>query len=152
MSDKLLSLGQKGQAFDAYHLLIGAILGFSVLLIIVSSINYFEGLRMQVSQERFFTGLNNAVDQPNGEILLIDDLIFQADTSYTSRALERATGLEEGCLVFDDSGSTAFDVSPELVTAKENIIGNISAICSTNSDGFCTSSCQVCCEITFNAQ
>ena len=58
-------LDNKGQAFEAYRLLIDAILALLVLVIIVSAVNYLESLKTNISSERFYTGLKNAVKQPN---------------------------------------------------------------------------------------
>ena len=148
-------LNQKGQAFDAYRILLGAILGLLILVIIVSSINYFEGLRLQVSQQRFYDGLSNAVSQPNGEIFLIEDLIFKGGDSFSTRLLERRIGLEEGCLSFSSDCSDGFECDSDIVDVKNYILASVKTVCETNRNSsviYCGSSCEICCEVTFDAE
>ena len=146
-------MNQKGQAFDAYRLLLGAILGLLILVIIVSAVNYFEDLRLQVSQQRFYDGLENAVSQPNSELLVIEDLVFKEGQRFSAVQLGKRMGLEENCLSFSSDCSGGFECDSELVIVTDYILANVKTICETNLEStelFCSSSCEVCCEIAFS--
>src|SRR3989344_1411113 len=134
-------LNERGQAFDAYRLLICGIMGLAVLLIILGAINYFEGLRVDVSRQRFFDGLGNAVNQPNGELLEMSGLYFAKGERFSSLSLAKQTGIEEQCLEFIDNGGLSFDVEPGLVKVNDYILADVEAKCSTNQIASCASGC-----------
>ncbi len=141
---------ERGQAFDAYRLLIGAVMGMLILVIIVSAITYFEDLRLEVSKQRFYDGLDNAVAQPNGEKLFVDSLVLKEGERFSSSQLASYMGLEDECVLFGDSGSGAFSGDDELVVVETYVLASMNIVCETNFDSP-SCSCDVCCTISFDA-
>lgn len=143
-SSALLS-DSRGQVFEPFKMLIGAVMALTILVIIIGAINYFDGLRAEVSKQRFYDGLSNAVKQPNGETLVIEEIQFQRGDSFSASALARRLNLEEGCVEFSSSDSRAISSDLALATINENIISNVYATCDVG--GF--SGCEISCEISF---
>lgn len=112
---------EKGQAFEPFKLLIGAIFALLVLVIILGSINYFQGLSTTVSRDRLIIGLKNAVNLHNGETLLVAKLQFNSGDSFSSKGLSNIMGIQSECIEFRDNGFSNYEVSPDrdLLTVKQ---------------------------------
>ena len=93
-------LYEKGQAFEPFKMLIGAVFALLVLVIILGAVSYFDDLDYQISMNRFSTGLNQAVKLHDGSILTIEELKFPDDTSFSSKGIGNVVGLDEGCIEF----------------------------------------------------
>lgn len=145
----------KKAEFEPFKMLIGAIMALLILTIIISAINFFYSWRVNVSTERFYAGLKNAVEQPNGKPLVMNGLLFDAGSVFSSSALSRQIGLQGiDCLDLEGpSNSTAIIASADkkTISINNNLEINARAVCYTNTSFECTSSCEVCCEIGFNA-
>ena len=83
-SPRLFSLNSKGE-FEPFKLLIGAITSLLILTIIISTINYFQSLEIDISTERFYSGMKNAVNQPNGSLLVAENVVFVEGRAVSSR-------------------------------------------------------------------
>ncbi len=140
-----MAFGARGQAFDTYRLLLGAIMGLLVLLIILGAVSYFEGLRVDVSRQRFFDGLKNAANQPNGDTLELGGIYFLKDSRFSSKTLARNIGLAEECVAFSDNGAPGFTIGPELAKVDEQLVASVFVRCETNYSG----ACEIGCEISF---
>ena len=142
----MIFFSQKGQAFEPFKLLIGAVMALAVLVIIIGAINYFEGLSVDVSRQRFSEGLQNAVRQPNGSPLLIENLKFQRDASFSSGGIGKLIGIPEDCVSFTDPGAKVFEVTDsKLITVHETVLTSVLVRCDIDKPP----SCRVGCEITF---
>ena len=136
-------IGQKGQAFEPFKMLIGAIMALAVLVIIISAINYFEELRLNVSEQRFYDGLSNAARQPNGSPLIIEDVQFQRGDTFSSNSLGKSMGLASECVSFGQSNSPVFEASPTSVTIRETIVANVVVTCDVSDSDICEIECSL---------
>ena len=93
--------GERGQAFEAYRVLIAAVIAIAVLVIIVSTISYFDRLKEEVSTDTLNASWKSAVDAPNGKVIRAQDLSFNQGTTFSRRAFAKQVNLVDTCLVFD---------------------------------------------------
>ncbi len=126
-------------------MLIGAVMALTVLVIILSTVSYFDGLRLSVSKQRFFDGIQNAVRQPNGETLVVQDLQFQRGDAYSSSGIAKNAGLGNECITFSGADSATLDIEEGSAAFKENLLTNVFITCSANT----SASCEVGCDISF---
>lgn len=143
---------EKGQAFEPFKMLIGAVMAMFVLVIIISAVTYFRNLDTDISQKRFFDGLKNAVNQPNGDVLVIPDLQFEKGTQYTARSIGGLIGLPSACLEFIDNDLRNFEVRDNLIKLNQAVVTDVYVQC--NSQDQCDEStiCEVCCDISFETE
>ena len=128
----------RGQAFEAYRVLIAVIIGLAVLLIILSAISYFDALRQSVSVNTLYSSWKSAVDSPNGKVVRASSLSFTKDTRFSRTQFTKQVGLEEGCLSFDADSGTGFklddsDADHPFVTVTGPIIGSVYMQCQTDN-------------------
>lgn len=142
---------ERGQEFEPFRLLIGAVFALAVLVIIIGAINYFEDLRLDVSRQRFMEGLNNAVKQPNGTPLEIAGIQLQAGKKYTSLEISKVVNIPDECISFGDSGSREFTVERKAsVQVNANLLSDVMVVCTAKPADLPVAECEVGCVITFN--
>jgi len=131
-------LDQKGQAFEAYRLLIAMVIALAVLVIILSAITYFDDLRKRVSRDTLYSSFQSAVDSPNGKVVQASDLAFTKDTTYSRVQFAKQMGLQPECIQLDaekDSGFVLNDDNPDapFVAVNSTIQGNVYMQCHTDN-------------------
>ncbi|HLC92714.1 MAG TPA: hypothetical protein VJH23_03330 [archaeon] len=141
-----LFIDERGQAFEPFKMLIGAIMALTVLLIIIGAIQYFENLRLDVSKQRFIEGISNAVRQPNGNLLVVDSLQFQRGQAFSSSGLGKNVGIDGECITFPQNSSGSIKTSGKTVEFTEGQQVDAYIKCDANPSAQCT----VGCEISFN--
>ena len=72
-------LNEKGQAFEAYRVLIAMVISLAILVIILSAVSYFDELRKKVSTDTVYSSWKSAVDSPNGKVVEARNLYFTKD-------------------------------------------------------------------------
>jgi hypothetical protein len=158
MRKKGITMNQSGQAFEAYRVLIAMVLALAVLLIIVSTITYFDKLREKVSLETLYSSWKSAVDAPNGKVILARDLFFPAGTRFSRSQFSKQVSLDESCLQFDAEKATGFtlndsDVEHPYVNVASSVGGNVYMQCYSNNDNGIVSdpigSCYAYCLLSF---
>lgn len=142
-----MKFDQKGQAFEPFNLLLGAVFALTVLVIIISAINYFDGLKVDVSTQKLFQGLVSASKQPNKDTFTITQVQFKKDNELGKRAMSLQMGLKEECLQVIDSRAPGFEFDEAFVRPKYDITTNVYARCSTNKDPF-VSDCEISCQVS----
>ena len=147
-------VAEKGQAFEPFKMLIGAVMAMFVLAIIISAVTYFGELETSISQKRFFDGVKNAVNQPNGDVLVIQDLQFKKGTRYTSKSIGDLVGLPSECVEFIDNGLLNYEISPDLdlITLKQAVVTDVHIQCNSQEQCDESTICEVCCRISFEAE
>lgn len=147
---------QKGQAFEAYRVLIAMVIALAVLLIILSTITYFDKLREKVSLETLYSSWKSAVDSPNGKVILSRELFFPEESRFGRTQFAKQVSLDEACIQFDAEKSTGFilndsDVDNPYVTVPSPVVGNVYMQCQI--DNFITppgpTTCYAFCLISF---
>ncbi|MEK6902188.1 MAG: hypothetical protein AABX02_01195 [archaeon] len=132
-------LNEKGQAFEAYRVLIAMVISLAILVIILSAVSYFDELRKKVSTDTVYSSWKSAVDSPNGKVVEARNLYFTKDTRFNRRQFGLQVGLDEACLVLDAEKSTGYqlvDTDPlhPYVQVLNNLSGEVYFQCSTLND------------------
>ncbi len=152
-------MNKQGQAFSAYKLLIGAIMGLAILVIIVATINYFEGQKEDIDWRIITDGFKAAVNSPNGEVLVKKDVTVRAGRNLNSRGFSEIVSIEEECIFFDARDGKGFVLGEDnkSLYAETAVKTNIYYRCALhgldpNLSGIgpsCPSTCGQCCIISF---
>lgn len=129
-------MGRKGQAFEAYRVLIAMVIALAVLLIIVSTITYFDKLRERVSLETLYSSWKSAVDSPNGKVILARDLFVPQGTRFSRTQFARQVALDPACLQLDGEKAAGFtledsDVDNPYVSVQASVVGNVYMSCQS---------------------
>lgn len=135
---KTQSIGERGQAFEAYRVLIAMIIALAVLLIILSAVAYFDELRKKVSTDTVYSSFKSAVDSPNGRVVEARNLYFTQDTRFNRRQFAVQVGLDDECLMLDaekTAGYELVDSDPEhpYVQSLSNLVGVVYFQCQTDN-------------------
>lgn len=116
----------QGQAFDVFRLLIGAAIGLAILIIIISIINYLETWKIDVSKKLLAEGLDNAVQTPNGEVVVRKNLTFQKGQVFSAKGLASSAGIEEECIELQSSSMSAFSLQGgQFLELRSGILSNV---------------------------
>jgi hypothetical protein len=137
-------MNEKGQAFTLYKMLISVIFVFLVLVIIITSISYFENLRLDVSKQRVFKAMEQAVKQPNGDVLKVEKVSLGAGTIFTARLLGDVSGADAECLTFDAIAHPAINLRSTSVATEEALSVPVYIRCTAERSE-CYLGCEVCC-------
>ena len=90
----------KGQAGDVFRLMIDAIIGLVILVMIISTISYFNSLRVQVSAAEMRGLIEGVVETPSGSMLESKELAFSGGEGYSGAIFEDWTGVPKECFYF----------------------------------------------------
>lgn len=140
----LIFIGSRGQAFEPFNMLIGAIVALTILTIIISAITYFDQKRIEVSWEKLNDGYRNAVRQPNGSPLLVKDVLLEKGMRIAPRQVSLAMGIGTECVEVDTGGTAGLVQSNELIEVKERLLTSALVTCNTTS-----SNCEIECTVSF---
>ncbi|MFH1664292.1 MAG: hypothetical protein ABH986_05845 [archaeon] len=98
---KRIKLNSKGQGFEVFNLLIGAILALAILVIILSIINYLESIEVDSSIQSIHQKLINATQSPDGSVFVSKKVILPKDYSFNSKQFSLVLNIPEECISFD---------------------------------------------------
>ncbi len=117
---------EKGQAFDVFKLLIAVAIGLAILVIILSVINYLETWKIDVSKKLLADGLDNAIQTPNGEVVVRKNLTFQKGQVFSAKSLASSAGIEEICIELQASSISAFSLQGgQFLELRAGIVSTI---------------------------
>ncbi len=144
-------VNEKGQAFDAFNLLIGAVVALTILVIILSAISYFDNKKLEVSQQKLSEGFRGAVKQPNGAPLGVNSILLAAGARISSLSVSREMGIAEECIGFEVNAPGLAKKSDSLVEVNERVLTDMTITCLTNkASGFpFPGGCEIGCTVTF---
>ncbi len=154
MMRKFPRMNQKGQAFEAYRVLIAMVISLAILVIIVSAISYFDKLREKVSLDTIYSSWKSAADAPNGRVVLAKELYFTKDSRFGQRQFAQRAGLDEACISLDAETSAGFTLNDDdpdnpFVIVTSTTVGNVYMQCqttnflSTNAPDTCSEYCLI---------
>ncbi|MEM4363913.1 MAG: hypothetical protein QXU92_04015 [Candidatus Diapherotrites archaeon] len=143
-----MKIGQKGQAFEPFNLLLGAIFALMVLVIIISAISYFDNLNIEASKQKIISGLQAATKQPNKNQIEIKEVKIRKDSVFSPKSLSEVLGISKECIEIVPNKYKAIEYSKENAIVLSEITTNIYARCSTNVEPF-ISDCEISCQISF---
>ncbi|MCD6522768.1 MAG: hypothetical protein J7K68_03385 [Candidatus Diapherotrites archaeon] len=136
-------LNQKGQAFDAFKLLIAAVVAGAILVILLSMIGGF----MPVGQDPLTVMGQELNKVKKGGVASTSTAVvqFQEGQEYTADAVAQEAGINKGMVVFCcegvddpdgkcegymfDEHEDAFECNGKTLTVKQNIAGKVRAYC-----------------------
>lgn len=151
----MFTLNQRGE-FEPFKLLIGAITALLILTIIISTINYFQALEVDISTERFYSGMKNAVNQPNGSLLVAENIVFTEGRAISSRELAQQAGLEDKCIEMQAHNSSVFAADPgkRNVRVLERTQTEVYIQCFSNvmPEAPNSTECQISCKVSFGSK
>ncbi len=137
-------LNSKGQMFEGYRLLIGAIMAIMILVIILGMITYLQDIQLQISQERMNDGLKAAKKTPDGSVVVRDHLLIAESQSYSKKAFANQINLDAECLEIQSKDSIAYEI---LDTGTLNIHTQLQTSvyfsCVMSDDDDCDITCVV---------
>jgi hypothetical protein len=145
---RLLELNEKGQEFIGFRLMIGMIIAFFILVIILSALSYFEGLKTQIVQDAMYSGINSAKSSPNGQIVKKAAVAFKA-TIFTQRYFSAISGLPQDCIELrgrDDGIVFVRNQGKELVI-EQDLTENAYFQCFSGDDAL--EGCSISCLVSF---
>ena len=129
-------IDNKAQMGSVFRLMVDSIVGLAILLLILSSLSYFQGLKVDVSRAQFISIAEAAVETPNGKIIYSDGVLtFTKDSSFTSSMLNGIIGYPKECFKFE--GPKSFAKIPDdesSITFKQNISTNVYGQCKVDPD------------------
>jgi len=96
-----LKLNSKGQGFEVFNLLIGAVLALAILVIILSIVNYLEQIEVDSSVQSIHQKLENAAQSPDGSVFVSKKVILPKDFSFNSKQFSLVLNIPEECIEFD---------------------------------------------------
>ncbi len=131
-------MNQRGQAFEAYRLLIAMVIALAVLVIILSAVAYFDDLRRRVSQDTLYSSFKSAVDSPNGKVVQASGLAFTSGTTYSRTQFAKQTSLEDECIQLDAEDDFGFKLNEDnpdkpFVSVATTIQGSVFFQCQTDN-------------------
>ena len=148
-SRKKEGLGESGQSEAVFRLMIDAVIGLAVLAIIITSISYFEYLRISSSNAEFNTKILAAINSPNGNVIESkNNLYFGKGSSYTSSQLQTLTTYPAQCFSFQ-SGLSSIVINPAnpgSATMLSNVDAKLFVQCKSTGNT-CTADYTTCCEL-----
>lgn len=146
---------QRGQAGDVFRLMIDSIIGLAILVIILSSINYFGSLRSQISIAEMRGLVESGVQTPTGRVLESNNLSFSKGEAYSSVLMEQWTGVPESCFSFESGLGAISIVDDRKAEFTSNVDTKVYVSCIINPNEICEygdgdcGSCEFDCIISF---
>jgi len=132
-------VNSKGQEFEVFNVLIGAVLAIAILVIIISIINYFEQIKVDSSINAIKQKLNSAAQSPDGSIFVAKEIIVPKDYSFNSRYFGLILNINEDCIEFDIPSNTSWVEYPNfpeknLINFNKRIQTSFYVVCLANND------------------
>jgi hypothetical protein len=137
-SSKNVFLENKAQSEVVFRLLIDSIIGLAILLIIISSISYFQEQAIVQDRESLVSLIRSAVNSPDGKIFTAQNLTFKEGFSISSINTQTWTGMSMNCLTFDalspsvkiGEGQTDNGATFSTLKFERLLMSNVYARCS----------------------
>ena len=80
-----------------------------ILVIIFAVITQVEGIQYTVSEQSLYRSFQNALNSPDGSIIVAKNLVFAKGSTYSNRAFASSvTGIGFECVELDSLDSVAF--------------------------------------------
>ena len=143
---------EKAQSGTVFRLMIDGIIGLAIFMVILSSLSYFQNLRMGTSQQELFSIIESAKNSPNGLVFPSkENLLFSKGDGISTTNLREIIGLNKECFIFesglgfakviDDGVGIEFTGNVETkVYAKCYPVG---AFCDYGEEGCCEINCLI---------
>ena len=94
-------MNQRGQEFETFNVLIGAVLALAILVIIISLINYLDDIKITSSKQAIEQKLKSAAQSPDGSVFVAKGVELQENSSFNSVRFGQIMNIEPECIEFD---------------------------------------------------
>ena len=142
---RAFSVEQKAQSGAVFRLMVDGIVGFAILLIVISTMAYFQGLRIQASNEKFFSLVKSATDTPTGKVIVEKNLLF-TPSGFSTISIRDKTNVFEGCFRFQSNqGAAVISDDGDKIDFTTTVETDVYARCTLTGDG-CNFNDEDCCE------
>ena len=143
----------KAQSEAVFRLMIDGIVGMAILLIIISSLSYFQELRVQASNAKFFSLVESSINSPNGNVFVEKKLSFVKGGSFSAVKLQREYNIPLKCFDFETNLSYAKIIGQDSGTGAgkgieftQSVETNVYAKCELSNNS-CDVDATDCCEL-----
>jgi hypothetical protein len=120
---------RSAQSGAVFRLMVDAIIGLVILMMIISALNYFNGLRIEVSKAEFAALIKSAVSAPNGKVVPSGSLIFSQGEMYDATTLSAMTGYSATAFTFQTNLGSAEIGSGNHITFTQPVECKVYARC-----------------------
>lgn len=145
-------LNEKGQANAVFRLMVDAIIGFAILMIIISALSYFNELRIKTSLSEFNSLVESAVNSPDGKVVESNYLVFSKERGFSASTMESITGVPSSCFQFTTNLGFVDTGDGSYVDVKQNTETKVYSQCQPATiSSYCINpaGCEICCLISF---
>lgn len=149
--NKKTILDNKAQSEAVFRIMVDSIVGFAILIIILSAISYFNDQTVNQSWTDFMDIVKSAANTPDGSIVISKELYFVKGRGVGAIDVQNWTGYPAGCFKFKSKYSSV-DISADEMQATfvQNFNTKIYAMCSPQvCDVTIKDSCCIDCVISF---
>ncbi|MFA5763593.1 MAG: hypothetical protein WC915_02170 [archaeon] len=139
---------EKAQSGAVFRLMIDGIIGLAIFMVILSSLSYFQNLRLGTSQQELFAIIESAKNSPNGVVFPSkDNLLFAKGDGISTNNLQDIIGLNKECFTFESGLGFAKVIGGGVgIEFTGGIETKIYAKCSPSGE-FCDYGEEECCQI-----
>lgn len=154
-------MNSKGQEFEVYNLLIGAILALAILVIIISLIDFLDNNRITSSVQAIQQKIKSSAQSPDGSLFAAKNVLLSENHVFNSITFSKILNIDEQCIAFDipDVSWVEYPNYPEknIVVFTRKTQTDFYILCNTENINFhsysdtliCDSSCEFCCLASF---
>ena len=142
---KMNCLNQFGQEFSVFRMLIAFVMGVAILLIILTAVEQFDEYKYSISKKRMYEGFHSAVQSPNGDVIVRDDLRFRIGDMLTAGGFASQESLDPGCVVSVNAPETTSTTNPNSSSVKflQSISTELFFRCIRSSSPPCRVQCEI---------
>jgi len=135
-------IDNKAQSGAVFRLLIEAIIGLAILLMIVTSLMYFNSLKVETSKAQFAETVKIAIQTPTGQVISSDELDFVKGTTFSASQFQGSFSVPAECFSFV-SNLTVVTISEQTITFNQNANAKTYARCVLNDSYGCDIGCVI---------
>jgi predicted small secreted protein len=156
-----MKLNSRGQGFEVFNLLIGAILALAILVIIISIINYVEQIKVDSSIQAINQKLKSASQSPDGSVFVAENIVVPKDYSFNSKNFSRILNIKEECVEFDFPQQATWiqysNSQHNIIYFSKRMQTDFYVLCNTGNINYhnywntlnCSPQCEFCCLASF---
>ncbi len=155
-------MNSKGQEFEVFNILIGAILALAILVIIFSLIDFLDNNRITSSVQAIQQKVKNSAQSPDGSVFVAKNVLLSKNFVFNSIVFSKTLNIQEQCVEFDIPDNVSWIEYPNF--PQKNIVvftrktqTDFYILCQPENINFssysdtlnCDSSCEFCCLASF---
>lgn len=153
-SKKKFLIEDGAQSGAVFRLMIDAIIGLVILIMIFSTISYFNYLRLQTSIDEFNLKIISAINSPDGRVIESNNaLLFFRGTTFSNVEIQEMTAYPSECFKFESNLSFVnIGHSGDYAEILENTETRVYFRCESTHESYdfeTQSGCDIECIISF---